>query len=120
MKFCWADHVEERFVINAKIAADPNGDARRREPRIELAAAVPLRELGHPAVDARLLNISSHGFMAETDALIEPGSRVWLTLPGLSRANALVLWARNGRIGGEFAEPVDPLEVFQAVGRATE
>ena len=107
-------------MINAKIAADPQEDIRRREPRVEVVAAVPLRELGHPAVDARLVNISSLGFMAETDALIEPGSRVWLTLPGLTRANARVVWARNGRIGGEFADPIDPLEVFQAVGRATE
>jgi hypothetical protein len=106
-------------VIHAKIAADPGSDARRREARLDVNAAVPLRELGHPAVDARLVNISSHGFMVETDALIEPGSRVWLTIPGLSRANARVVWARNGRIGGEFAQPVDPLEVFQAIGRAT-
>ena len=104
-------------MINAKIAADPAEDVRRRELRIEVAAAVPLRELGQPAVDARLVNISSHGFMAETDARIEPGSRVWLTIPGLHRANALVVWARNGRIGGQFAEPVDPLEVLQAIGR---
>jgi hypothetical protein len=106
-------------VINAKIAQDRDADVRRRELRVEVDAPVPLRKLGHPAVDARLLNISSHGFAAETDALIEPGSRVWLTLPGLTRANALVVWARSGRIGGEFAEPIDPLEVFQAIGRAT-
>jgi len=111
--------VEERFVINAKIAPDPEADVRRSEPRIDVQAAVPLRELGHAAVDARLVNISSRGFMAETEALIEPGSRVWLTLPGLPRANARVVWARSGRIGGEFAEPIDPLEVFQAIGRAT-
>lgn len=106
-------------MIQAKIAHDQDAEARRREPRVELNAAVPLRELGHPAVDARLVNISSHGFMAETDALIEPGSRVWLTLPGLARANARVVWARSGRIGGEFTEPVDPLEIFQAIGRAS-
>lgn len=106
-------------MIHAKFAHDPDAEIRRRETRVEIEAAVPLRELGHPAVDAKLLNISSHGFMAETDALIEPGSRVWLTLPGLSRANARVVWSRNGRIGGEFAEPIDPLEVFQAIGRAT-
>jgi hypothetical protein len=106
-------------VVHAKILADPDEDVRRREPRIELQAAVPLRELGHPAVDARLLNISSRGFAVETDALIEPGSRVWLTLPGLPRANARVVWARSGRIGAEFAEAIDPLEVFQAIGRAT-
>jgi hypothetical protein len=105
-------------VIRAKIAPDVDGDARRRELRVEVRAAIPMRELGHSGVDARLVNISSHGFMAETEALIEPGSRVWLTLPGLPRANALVLWARSGRIGGQFEDPIDPLQVLHASGKA--
>jgi hypothetical protein len=104
-------------VINAKIAADKEPEPRRREPRLEIEAEVPLRELGREAVDARLINLSSRGFMAETEALIEPGSRVWLTLPGVARANALVLWTKSGRIGGEFANPIDPLKVFQALGK---
>jgi len=104
-------------VINAKISAAGTSDARRREPRLEIEAEVPLRELGREAVDARLINLSSHGFMAETQALIEAGSRVWLKLPGMARANALVVWSRSGRIGGEFAAPVDPLKVFQALGK---
>ena len=56
--------------------------------------------------------------MAETDALIHPGSRIWLAIPGPGRVNALVVWARSGRIGGEFAHPIDPLSVFEALGRA--
>lgn len=103
-------------MINAKILAEMEVEPRRCEPRLTLVTDVPLRELGQAAVDARLINLSSRGFMAETDALIDTGSRVWLTLPGLSRVNALVLWARNGRIGGEFATPIDPLEVLQAAG----
>lgn len=104
-------------MINAKISADKKPEPRRREPRLEIEAEVPLRELGREAVDARLINLSSHGFMAETEALIEAGSRVWLTLPGVARANALVLWTKSGRIGGEFANPIDPLKVFQALGK---
>jgi hypothetical protein len=50
--------------------------------------------------------------------LIVKGSRVWLTLPGAGRVNALVIWARNGRIGGEFAETIDPLAVIHAAGEA--
>jgi hypothetical protein len=105
-------------VIHARIAVETEIEPRRREPRIDVAAEVPLRQLGHTAVDARLVNLSSHGFMAETYALIAPGSRIWLTLPGISRVNALVLWSKSGRIGGEFAEPIDPLTVFQALGEA--
>ncbi len=57
--------------------------------------------------------------MAETDALIEPGSRVWLTLPDAGRINGLVLWAKNGRVGGELAGPIDPLAVIQAAGESS-
>ncbi len=104
-------------MINAKLSADQADEARRREPRLAIEAEVPLRELGRESVDAKLINLSSRGFMAETEALIEPGSRVWLKLPGMARANALVVWTGSGRIGGEFANPIDPLKVFQALGK---
>ena len=105
-------------MINASIAADQGAEPRRREPRVPVTADMPLRALGQNAVPARLINLSSHGFMAETAALISPGSRVWLTLPGATRVNALIVWARDGRVGGEFAGTVDPLAVFHAVGKS--
>ena len=105
-------------VIHAKIALEAEVDPRREE-RASISAEVALRQLGQNAVEGRLINISSRGFMAETEALIEPGSRVWLTLPGAGRVNGLVLWTKNGRVGGEFAEPVDPLAVIQALGTAS-
>jgi len=104
-------------MIQATIAPDLDHDPRRREPRLDMAADIPLRELGATAVDARLINLSSHGFMADTLAEIAAGSRVWLTLPGAGRVNALVVWAHDGRLGGEFAEPIDPLIVLEAVGQ---
>ena len=109
-----------RILIHARIALEAEIEPRRREPRLGVSAEVPLRQLGQTAVDARLINLSSHGFMAETHALITPGSRIWLTLPGISRVNALVLWSKSGRIGGEFADPIDPLLVFQALGEAAD
>jgi hypothetical protein len=65
------------------------------------------------------VNVSSNGFMVETEALIDPGARIWLSLPGAGRVNGLVVWAKSGRIGGEFAEPIDPLAVLHAVGETT-
>jgi hypothetical protein len=106
--------------MNVSIAPDLVGEPRRREQRVEISAAVPLRELGQGAAQARLVNLSSRGFMAETEALISPGARVWLTLPGQSRVNALIIWARDGRVGGEFAEAIDPLSVFHAAGSAAD
>jgi hypothetical protein len=109
------------MMIHATIAPalDMGAEPRRRDKRIAADAEVSLRPLGTTAVDARLMNISSLGFMAETDAEVAPGGRVWLSLPGLPRVNALVVWARNGRIGGEFADPIDPLVVLQMIGQQT-
>ena len=105
-------------MLHSKILLDAEVEPRRREPRTGVSAEISLRELGQTAVDARLINISSRGFMVETKALIPAGSRVWLTLPGAGRVNALVIWSRNGRIGGEFAAPIDPLAVLFAAGEA--
>ena len=93
-------------------------DTRRREPRLDASADVSLRELGATAIAARLINISSHGFMAETDSGIEAGARVWLNLPGLNRVNALVVWSHGCKLGGEFSAPIDPLVVLSAIGQA--
>ena len=65
-----------------------------------------MRELGANGVDARVLNLSERGFMAQTDGRFEVGSRVWLMLPGRERANAVVKWTAGDKIGAEFAEPL--------------
>ena len=106
------------MTINSRIAPDVSAEPRRRDTRVDIAADLPIRALGRTWADARLVNLSSRGFMAQTAAQFEPGSRVWLTLPGTGRVNALVVWTRGDRLGGEFAEPVDPLAVFQAAGEA--
>lgn len=103
-------------MIDAKITPELDPEGRRREPRLASSTGTALRELGAHSADARLVNISSHGFMAETGAEFAPGARIFLTLPGVSCVSARVVWSKNGRIGGEFSEPVDPLIVFQAMG----
>ena len=65
-----------------------------------------MRELGASGVEARVLNISGSGFMAESDGHFEVGSRIWLILPGRDRANAVVKWTAGDKLGAEFAEPI--------------
>lgn len=103
-------------MIHAKISAATDPDSRRREPRLASSTPTSVLELGQHPVDAKLINISSHGFMAETEARIAEGAHIFLTLPGIPGVSARVIWTKNGRIGGEFSEPVDPLIVFQAMG----
>jgi hypothetical protein len=92
-------------MIKARIAeADPTD--RRREPRYPIDVEGKVRELGAEGSEARILNISEKGFMAESAGEFEVGSRVWLMLPGRDRASAIVRWTAGNRLGAEFAEPV--------------
>lgn len=91
-------------MIKARIAEDVTD--RRRDPRLPVELDVKMRELGASGVEAKVLNISEHGFMAASEAEFEVGSRVWLMLPGRERANAVVKWTAGDRLGAEFAEPI--------------
>ena len=91
--------------IRARIA-DDEGDDRRRLPRLPVELEAKMRELGENGIEAKVLNISERGFMAEADGHFEVGSRVWLILPGRQRANAVIKWTAGDRLGAEFAQPV--------------
>jgi hypothetical protein len=92
-------------MIKARIAeADPTD--RRREPRYPIDVEGKVRELGAEGSEARILNISEKGFMAESAGEFEVGSRVWLMLPGRDRASAIVRWTAGNRLGAEFAETI--------------
>lgn len=95
-------------MMRARIGdADPS--ERRRSARFDIELEARMRELGANGVDARILNISERGFMAESAGHFEVGSRVWLMLPGRERANAVVKWTAGDKLGAEFAEPL-PIE----------
>ena len=98
--------MEMSFVsIRARIAED-QGDERRQSERVAVDLTARMRELGASGVEAKIVNISEHGFMAESDGRFEVGSRVWLMLPGRERANAVVKWTAGDKVGAEFAEPL--------------
>jgi hypothetical protein len=103
-------------MIKARIAED--GSERRQSSRVRVELDATVRELGTTGIEARILNLSEHGFMAQVDAEFEVGSRVWLILPGRERANAVVKWTAGDKLGAEFAEPIelDGLNVGNARG----
>lgn len=91
--------------IRARIAEDQSDD-RRQINRLPVQLEAKMRELGASGVEAKILNISERGFMAESDGRFEVGSRVWLMLPGRGRVNAVIKWTAGDKLGAEFAEPV--------------
>jgi len=99
--------VEMNFsMIKARIVEDHDASDRRRSSRFPVELEAKMRELGATGIDARLLNISETGFMAESEGNFEVGSRVWLMLPGRERANAVVKWTAGDKLGAEFAEAI--------------
>ncbi len=99
--------MEMSFVtIKARISEASDPADRRRSSRVAVEIAARVRELGEEGCEARVVNISNTGFMAETDGTFEVGTRVWLILPGRERANALVRWIAGDKMGAEFAEPI--------------
>lgn len=99
--------MEMNFVtIKARIEDARSDDERRASARIPVELEARVRELGDEGAEARVLNISEKGFMAETQTDFEVGSRIWLILPGRDRANAVVRWIAGNKIGAEFAEPL--------------
>ena len=94
-------------MIKARIGQTADATDRRRSHRLPIELDATVRELGANGIEARILNISERGFMAQSDGSFEVGSRVWLMLPGKGRANALVKWTAGDKLGAEFAEPIN-------------
>jgi PilZ domain len=101
-------------MIRARIGETADPDERRRASRFPIELEARVRELGANGVDARILNISENGFQAESDGEFEVGARIWLMLPGQSRANAVVKWIAGDKLGAEFTEPVSLEELRSA------
>ena len=105
--------MEISFVtIKARIAEDQS--ERRRTSRVPVELEAKMRELGASGIEAKVLNISERGFMAESEGHFEVGSRVWLMLPGRERANAVIRWTAGDKLGAEFAEPISTEGLAQA------
>ncbi|WP_309601477.1 PilZ domain-containing protein [Sphingomonas sp.] len=92
--------------ITARIVDASDPADRRRSARIEVELDAKVRELGSEGTEARVVNISDTGFMAESSGDFEVGSRIWLILPGRDRASAIVRWTAGDRLGAEFSEAV--------------
>jgi hypothetical protein len=94
-------------MIKARLARVDDIVDRRNAPRVPVDIDARVRELGSEGSEARILNLSDTGFMAESDVAFEVGARIWLLIQGQDRAAAEVRWIDGNRLGAEFAERLD-------------
>ena len=97
-------------MSRAQLAILPLPEGRQAERRVVNLAA-RLREPGATIVEAEVVNLSTDGFMAETELELEPGTYVWLKLAGLEPQSSRCVWVENGKAGFQFAAPLHPATV---------
>jgi hypothetical protein len=61
-----------------------------------------------PAAPVTVVDLSTHGCGIEGGGHCEPGSRVWLKLPGLESWPSRIVWAQGDRAGLSFDRPLHP------------
>lgn len=90
------------------------GKRASKRARVLLAA-----KLHTPAgiSEARLRDLSRHGALIESPAIVKPGAKVTFER-GASSVPATVAWASGIRIGLEFEHPIDESELLIHVGKA--
>lgn len=64
-------------------------------------------------------DLSIEGFRVRWQYRLDPGTRVWITLPKLGILAAIVRWNRDFELGCEFERPLHP-SVFSHVLAALE
>ncbi len=103
--------------LSAQLHADAVVEGRRAS-RAEVAVGAGLRQRGASGVTIQLLDLSTNGFRAATHLELEPGTDIWLRLPGLESLHSRVVWQRGHLVGGEFIRPLHPAVLDMIVRNA--
>ena len=89
-------------LLERKAAED-----RRRFMRHPVSVGAGLAsDSGRPAAPVTVVDLSTHGCGLEVSGHCEPGTRVWLKLPGLESWPAHIVWAEADRAGLSFDRPL--------------
>ena len=75
----------------------------RRTVRLDVRFNACLREPGSAQkFEVDVIDLSMTGFRFETSFTIRPGSKVFVTIPGMSTLDATVHWGRGFVYGAQF------------------
>jgi len=79
---------------------------RRRANRLALRLTATMRDGSKSRVQARVIDISTHGCRIECTSQVADGSWVWLSIAGLENQYCRVVWHCQEFTGLEFAKPL--------------
>jgi PilZ domain len=81
----------------------------RSAPRAKLRIPCLLRPSGFKGFSVIVQNLSLSGFAAEACTGMKPGTRIWLTMPGMAALQAEIAWNDGTVIGCAFTNLLNPV-----------
>ena len=120
----WTPSFGSSLTLSGEISTEVNfGEPSRkgrRSERTQITLGAGLRQRGASGVTVQIMDLSVDGFRVATHLQLEPGTDVWLRLPGLEASHARVVWSENQYVGCAFVRPLHPavLEMIVAKARA--
>jgi hypothetical protein len=97
-------------------ATPPSHAEGRAATRRQVAIMAELRDRSSTRHNVEILDLSATGFRCIADYSLDPGTTIWIKLPGLSGLEATVAWRRGDMIGAAFLRPLYPA-VFEHIVR---
>jgi hypothetical protein len=109
-------------AIEFMVAADQNdyefaAQEDRSAHRIRMSIPAALRPSGGKSLQTAVRDLSMSGFSATAISRIHPGTRCWLTLPGMESLAAKVVWWDNGVVGCAFENLLSPIILDSIIER---
>jgi hypothetical protein len=95
------------------------GFDQRQSPRTDVYARIPVTLPDGRTTTVTLVNISADGVLMRTDARIDEGAIVTVSLPVIGKRQARGVWSLGGRSGVNFLETIsatDYLPLLRALG----
>ena len=119
----WGDfwQAEEEGAVPpfaAEISTSPAPKPRSAE-RVEVSFGAALRQRGASGISVQVADLSTTGFRVATHLELQPGTDVWLRLPGLEPCHARAIWCRGHHVGCEFVRPLHPAVLQMIVQKAS-
>jgi PilZ domain len=103
---------------NSWMTKSANEDTRRAD-RLGVTINASLREHGTTKFEVKVIDLSITGFRCETSFTLNPGTRVWLTIPGFGGLEARVAWRDKFLYGFAFEQTLHPAVLNHISSRFT-
>jgi len=89
----------------------------RSAPRVSLNIPASMRPSGSRGFAVFVRDLSLSGVACEALTAMSPGTRVWLTLPGLSALQAKIVWNDGTMVGCAFDTLLNPAVMQNILAR---